>query len=616
MSTTEPEPVVASAHVVGPYNDGKTLVASARLLSTTREDAPKLDQRTELAWSYYETCPELSFGVNWKAKGVSKGRLIAAHRPAPGEEPEPIYEGPAAEAVDALCGGNQGQAAMLEAFSVHLDVPGAGYLVMNTDIPEIENSVLSAEEIRLQGGSYIVQVSEGSNGWEPIPNALVVKVWRPSKRKRLVPFSPTMPLLSTLQELQHINEHIDATLVSRLAGAGILLTPSEQVFPSQDENVSAEDAFQIKLQTALTTPIKNRGSAGAVVPLHVQVPGDLIEKWRHLTFWSEVNEQVLAMRESAVRRVAVGLDVPAEVILGMGDMSHWAAWQIEESTIKMTIEPALEQICNDLTFGYLDPVRIASMGNGETGWEGDEIIWFDLSELVARPDRGPQAGAARDRMDISTPAYLRETGLNDTDAPTTEQLREMAWKSLIRDPTYAPAAMVALGLATPEEFQVGAPAPMPGAEGVPPDATGLLDQADTPGTPGTLQVEKPPAQQEVPSAPNSGMVAASYGIVHRALERAGGRLRNKQKTACQGITASAEFLHTQLTTEQLGDIELLLEGAWSQVPVIAAACGTDPEELTRRLGDYTRYLLVTHKELTLRGIADWLEAPDPALAMA
>ena len=88
-------------------------------------------------------------------------------------------------------------------------------------------------------------------------------------------------------------------------------------------------------------------------------------------------------------------------------VSHWGAWQIEEATIKMHVEPMLDVIVNALTIGYLQvrPRRrvLAS-------------IVYDTSALRLRPDRSKEAFELYDRGLISGEALLRENGFADDDA--------------------------------------------------------------------------------------------------------------------------------------------------------------------------------------------------------
>ena len=80
------------------------------------------------------------------------------------------------------------------------------------------------------------------------------------------------------------------------------------------------------------------------------------------------------------------MDLPREQIMGMSSnsgtgggnsngVSHWGAWQIEESTIKFHIEPMLELICNALTIGYLRPLTEAV----------DTFVTYNTKKLRLRP---------------------------------------------------------------------------------------------------------------------------------------------------------------------------------------------------------------------------------------
>lgn len=574
----------------------RVITGSAALLGHTRDDSPKTEGWADEAWGFYESCPEFNYGVNWKAKAISKVRLLAA-RPSPdaGGEPVALESGPAAEAVDAFAGGQENHAATLEAISVHLDVPGICYLVCGEQIDGLVWPVLSADELRLRGGMYEVQTSPGSRGWTALgPDAWVIKVWRPSRRRHTQAFSPAVPLLATLRELQRINEHIEATLVSRLAGAGILVTPSEITFPTKPENADAEDPFQSELMEAMTTPIKQRGTAAAYVPLHVGVPSAYVDKIQHITFWSELSDQILAMKESAQKRVAIGLEIPAEVILGMGDVNHWGQWFIEESAIKVSVDPTAAMITGDITTGYLAPVRAADSG---PGWFGDEFVWFDTSELVGRPNKSEQATQAHDRLALNTPAYLRENGLEEADQPDDIELRQMAWLKLLESTTIAPDAMIALGLATSDEFAFTA-ASLVG--GMPGETAPAPEVASEPAMSPPEPVAAPIAPAEAPQA------AAAYGLLHRAFEKTGARLRQRYKTTLGKIDCPNEAVHMHTLPEHVADVDSLLVDAWAQVPVVAAALGVDAGAYTERLNNLAKFLILTRAPLTLKAVAEWM----------
>ena len=72
-------------------------------------------------------------------------------------------------------------------------------------------------------------------------------------------------------------------------------------------------------------------------------------------------------------------------------MSHWGAWLSKEDVVTSHVEPPLALICDALTTQYLWPVL------REMGMDEDEshryVIWYDVSDLVVRPNESQDAFA-------------------------------------------------------------------------------------------------------------------------------------------------------------------------------------------------------------------------------
>lgn len=303
------------------------------------------------AWMFYDTVGELRFGIGWIANGMSRVNLITAMPPlGPGDEPTPIdLDDPrttstqrrAIELVAMIADGPAGQGQLLGAFGTHLSVAGIAWLVIEpaTDDPEddvLRNwDVYATDELRQVTEGIEVRTSEKS--WRLLhPNAIVVRVWRRHPRESWRPDAPTRSVLTVLNEIDLLTKHIQASAQSRLAGAGILAIPSEATFPPgqgaqsttgadpQNENLTApEDTFVETLIDAMTVPLADRSSAASVVPLVIKVPGELVDKISHISFSTPFDAQVLALLENAVKRLALGLDIPPEVLTGMTDANHW-----------------------------------------------------------------------------------------------------------------------------------------------------------------------------------------------------------------------------------------------------------------------------------------------------
>jgi hypothetical protein len=93
------------------------------------------------------------------------------------------------------------------------------------------------------------------------------------------------------------------------------------------------------------------------------------------------------------------------------------------------------------------------------------------------------------------------------------------------------------------------------------------------------------------------LTAACDGIVYRALERAGQRLRNKAGKRADGPASveceDATLLHTTIDVSTFSNVHELLDGAWTRVPLVASRYDVEPAELLTAIDSYTRGLLVS-----------------------
>jgi hypothetical protein len=101
-------------------------------------------------------------------------------------------------------------------------------------------------------------------------------------------------------------------------------------------------------------------------------------------------------------------------LLGTGSMNHWGAWLVQEDVVTTHLEPPLALICDALTTQYLWPV-LADQGMEET--EAHKyVVWYDVSDLVVRPNRSQDAMVLHDRGVISDAALRNSTGFDESDA--------------------------------------------------------------------------------------------------------------------------------------------------------------------------------------------------------
>lgn len=585
----------------------------------------------EEAWRHYDTVGEFRFGVSWQSNALSRVNLVAAIPPQQvGDEPTAIdtsdenddltpAQQRAVELTEQIAGGPSGQGQLLGEFGQHLSVAGLGWLVAepSEDRPDeyatwgvfAQDSLkfeqpkkdpLSGEPVQ----SISVRVGPGESGdsWRTLsPDALVVKAWRKHPRRWWEPDSPVRAVLGVLDIIDLLTAHITASGRSRLAGAGVFAVPAEAEFPPpppkegddpDTAGVTEQDAFDYfveQLTVAMTTPITDRDNASAVVPVTVAIPGEYLDKLKHITFSTPFDDKVQVLLDEAIKRLALGLDMPPEVLTGMAGVNHWTAWQVEDTAITLHVEPPAEIVCNALTEGWLRPALEAEGLDPDTA-----IVWYETSDLTSPPDKSGNAQALYDRIQLSAMALRRESGFTEEDKPDDDEFRRRVLLDAAKGaPTLAPAMLAAAGILEAEVADAADDAEAGGDES-PADAE--APESETP-------TETPPPADDRPSqaAALDSLLMACDGIVDRAMERAGNRLRSsvgKKAGGPQALDRSidARVLHLSFDPTVYADLDYLLAESFDRVPTVAEYLDIDADALVATLRSYCRGLLATQHE--------------------
>jgi hypothetical protein len=470
-------------------------------------------------WDFYDTLGEFRQGVTWKANLMSRMRLVAAQKQPGNDEPVPVDSGPAFDVVSDLAGGVGGQASMLAAFSTFLDVPGECYLIGET-LPNGVNKwyVRSIEELRPDPTGDGYAIAEGFNRWRKLPDdSMVIRVWRPHMRWHNVASSPARAARSTMRELELVNRHIQSQYLSRLASAGVIIFPDEITFPVRAEFAEAPDPFVAEWIEIAAEAIKEPGTASSIVPIPIRVPGEYIDKIKHVDFTLRLDANIVQKRDSVLTRLAISLDMPPEALLGTRDVNHWNAWLIDEQGVKIHAAPTAEIICDALTEGYLIPRLEALQEAGEdVGNLDDWVMWYDASELILRPDISANTMEAYDRMEANGEALRRELGLNESDKPSKTELEQMILIKAALQPVNTFAALDELGYTTTHDTPPAEPRP---PDNAPPD-----------------QQQPPNGPPDTPPPPSPSK--AGSDITQQLTKQAG--LEHAMKI---GITGEPELLH-------------------------------------------------------------------------
>lgn len=549
------------------------------------------------AYDMYHQVPEVRFAASWIGNAMGGARLFAARRADDGTiEPAPAGHR-AHEIVSQIAGGPDGQAKLLSAFGKHLTVPGEGWIVIrpNSEVlspysPEDGHDwrVLSVKEVRQQSGKLTAEI----DGEEvPIPEGdpdsmdpdgpVALRVWEPDPERAIEADSPVRSSLELLEELLLLNAAVKAIARSRITGRGLLLIPKGTRFPTSGTQGDAEDDLIEILMTIAETAIRDPDSAAATVPIILELPAEAIAEFKHIKFESEFDELAIKLREEAVRRFATGLEIPAEILLGLGDVNHWGAWALTSEAIRLGIEPKLATVSYALTQQWLRPILEAENDPEWHRW----LVWYDTAPLRVRTNRSETALQAHDRGVISDAALRRETGFDESDAPSDDELAR-------RKP--APAD--------------------PGEEDT--------EEEETPPAPVRLPVdesEAPPDTLAATARLGEGLLAAADGLIWGALTAAGEKLRKTPACPRSERAKAREIdsarLHTLLPvdTSQV-DQWRLLDGAWTRATEIAERYGLDPECLTASLDSYARELIAAGVEHEYRLVSTVLTSCGGAAA--
>lgn len=410
------------------------------------------------AWDMYRTVGELSAVCRWMGSSAARVTLYAAgvdqdtgRFDVPSDDPQAV------EIVADMAGGSSGQSDILRQAAVLLTIVGEFYVVITTNeedgreswtvvAPDRVRQNMSGEwEVTLNGEQRTLDTETGS----------IFRVWDRDPHHPEAATSSVRAALPVLREIRAMDRVIAAAARSRVAGNGILVIPSEANVPDPEAAPPAETvpnatpkrivtrSSASNLSRALASTMKRSlddpGSSAAVTPIVITAPKDTSDAFKHLRMDSDIAEQAVATRERAIRRLALSLDIPPEILTGLGDSTHWNANLVDEAALRQHIAPMLATVCEALTHAVLQPMIRRD----------DIVVAFDMSNLTQKQDRSDAAVAAYDRGAISVTALRRELGFGDDDAPQvgaeSDRLRALAEKLVTGAPSLMPELREILG---------------------------------------------------------------------------------------------------------------------------------------------------------------------------
>lgn len=616
------------------------------------------------AWRLYDITGPLRFVVNSVAKTASKAKLFVGEVDDSGDIHVETEEPELKELAKGPLGAGESRKEAIRLICVNLQVAGECFIVAegydralrdaegagaggfrNVDdqgndlgptvfepgtegFDEDRWFVVSTQQISRAGDRVIIRRPTlfGGGYFTPVDERdILMRVWVPHPVDIDEPDSPVRSAIPDLRELETLRKREFAELDSRLAGAGVLWVPDDIDFPRGDadssdgESQGGLEGFLEDLGEAMGESMEDRASAPAMVPIGATGNRESIEAIRHMTFWSELSEQILPMKDSTLKMLAMSLDAPVEMMQGMGQTNHWSAWLLDEQTISTHIEPLLSQIASALTQAWLRPV-LRRIGRDP----GRYSYAFNTASLQVRGDKTSTAMELHQRRLISDAALREVTDFDDALAPSAEERLRRMVEDAIR---VAPSVM----MMDPDVRRILGLNPWAivdaerEARGLPPRSrvTDNVDEEALPDIPDPDREmpEQPEREDDEGQAIPSGLVACCDLAVLRALELAGGRLVPKRPR--DAVRHELHCLPSPSGEPNPARAEWALKDAWNHLPGVARSLGVrDVSGLERLLHQYCVELIqrrVPHRRELLEQLLErafGTERPPLALQVA
>ena len=531
-------------------------------------------------WYFYDVIGELRAPLVWIANAVSQADLHATELdPATGKPTGPSENPTAVKAAAQVLGGAAKRATLLKVLALCWQVPGEAWVIVRprgTGMPD-EWIVLPPSQVTTKGtGANAAWQYRDPKLGADVPldaRSRLFRIWSPHPADFIQADSAVRPALPICREIEKTSQTLAGQLDSRLATAGVWLVADDLDLPKGEHETTAL-AFMDELLSVAEVGIQQPGTPAAVVPVAFNAPADMIAAGSALAFVDSSTVFVQGLddlRDKALDRLAATLDMPKSVAAGSQDESnHWSAWQVEESTYKIFIEPLLRELGDAITEQWFRPALIA-MGMTPEQAATYEIGW-DTTNIVARPDDTENLRDLYDRVLISDEYMLTENGIPvDAMPDEAERERRLLEKWVTSSPAILSEPGVAETLGMPELAAAQALA---------------VEEAPEPPEEQPRALPATQGDEPVPEAVPDGLTAAAEVLVKQALSRVGGKLLTRE-TRGQFSHVPKEELYRHIRPS--GPVHPEIQFAAG----VAETFGMQPDELAYRLERYVGLLVAS-----------------------
>lgn len=525
-----------------------------------------------------------------------------------------VKDGPEVEAFAELAPTVRDRRKLVTDYMIHMVAAGECYLIARSRVetdgpgPDTVWEIVAVTELRKSGTTWSVR-HENDNYIDLTDEDPVIRLWNPDPEKRMEAWSPFRSMLPTLREIEWLTAHIFTQVKSRLMAAGVWFLPDNLTFPppppdSVDGGAEAiaqmneAEQFMLSLAASAMTELDSTEVSFPSIVMADPVALAAIDQKKLIQFWSEIDDKAMTLRDGAIRRFGLGMDLPTDMAvdtsaLGTGTSNsgggsgtnHWGEWAKQEQAISSHVEPALDIFTGSLTTAFL-----RSVVEGTT-----KVIAYDTASLRLRPDRSKEALEWYDRGVMKAEVALRETGFDpETDRMDEKEHRIWLLNKLVSGSPSPEQMQAAFLLLTGKELPVTAL-----VSGNDPATRGIAGPNQPPSLDDHPYEGPPRVDHEQKEAPFGLVHAAAEGLVLRALEKAGNRLLNDGKRGRDRDRSTPPHMaHIAATVETLPEFDFtLLPTVFADAPAakqmkIGAALNRYCTDLYDKGEAYTREGLV------------------------
>ncbi|AGT12746.1 hypothetical protein PHELEMICH_10 [Mycobacterium phage Phelemich] len=557
----------------------------------------KASWQTE-AWDMLDLVGELRYYVGWRASSCSRVRLVISELdddgvPTGGVAEDNPDQQKLIEVARAIAGGRLGQSQLVKRLVECLTVPGESYIAILLRDDGEHWLALTREEWKTKpGGGMDIEMPDGTMHEYAKGVDRFFRVWNPRPRRAKEADSPVRACLDPLREIVRTTKKIKNASKSRLIGNGVVFLPQEMSLPAAQAPIAAgkpgdpapvytgspaAEQLSDLLYNVAKVAVDDEDSQAAFIPIFATVPGEHLQKVNHLKFGNEITEVEIKTRNDAIARLAMGLDVSPERLLGLGTNSnHWSAWQIGDEDVQLHINPVMETICQFINDQVLKRV-FEDMGLDPSKY----VLWYDASQLTIDPDKSDEATEAHDRGAITSEAYRKYLGLGDEsgyDLTTLDGWKLLAQDVVAKNPELLQTWLPLLDAVADVEFPQPVAALPPGEEQPTEENPAGGTEGEEPGT------EESSEEAAITARVHSSAeyILAERLLVTRALELAGKRRvrTNDHDQRARLSSYPAHRWHRMLPPVAEQDIPRLINGWDSALEDQAIALlGVDTEQL-------------------------------------